>query len=350
MEFDSTLSYTLETMTPKNVHSGSVPQDVLDEENEWLRQLFRQENTLQKLFDTSENGMQQYKRTRIEASKDGVKAAKEALKREGAKALLHPLLVGVDPTRCNQSVVEKNKFVHMLQTFRPHQTVLESGIGTGCSSGSTSRNKSVQRVSAGKEVLAGEAMRAFRKVTRFSLERNKRAQSEAETNNVTTEEEDGEEEYSDGDHYQEQDDVNDEGSVGEHGMADEFDDTDDRDNDSKNVIQQGNVGGGLASSPAPRLSKAARKKQKAGASDVPMAHGVLLGSGVGGDSITDVSSGGGRAESSYGSENRFHDSRHFMTYGTEDDKADFMESAMQPLSGMRGAELQGRYSYLRFSM
>lgn len=337
VEFDSTLSYTLETMTPKNVHSGSVPQDVLDEENEWLRQLFRQENTLQKLFDTSENGMQQYKRTRIEASKDGVKAAKDALKIEGAKALLHPLLVGVDPTRCNQSVVEKNKFVHMLQTFRPHQTVLESGIGTGCTSGSTSRNKSVQRISAGKEVLAGEAMRAFRKVTRFSLERNKRAQI---SNGIDEEEACVEREVDDSDEvrlcHQE---PGDDGSEGEIEVSDEFDVTDDHDN-----ICSNNAQGGI-SGHVPRLSKAARRKQKANASDGSDAQMTFLD---GSDSTNTVTQSGSsdRAESSYGSENRFHDTRHFMTYGTEDDKADFMESAMQPLSGMRGAELQGIFTPL----
>jgi hypothetical protein len=220
----------------------------------------------------------------------------------------------------------------MLQTFRPHQTVLESGIGTGCASGSTSRNKSVQRVAAGKEVLAGEAMRAFRKVTRFSLERNKRALSEVDTKNTATEEEGVEgDSNSDGDRDQEQDCGNDdEFSVGENGMADEFDE--DIDDSSKNIIQ------GKNGSHAPRLSKAARRKQKTGMSQDPMAHGVFLSSTVVGHG---ADASGGHAESSYGSENRFHDSRHFMTYGTEDDKADFMESAMQPLSGMRGAELQG---------
>lgn len=340
LEFDSTLSYTLETMTPKNVHSGNVPQDVLDEENEWLRQLFKQDNAVQKLFETSENGMQQYKRTRPEASKDGVKAAKEALKREGAQALLHPLLVGMDPSRCNQSVVEKNKFVHMLQTFRPHQTVLESGIGTGCTSGSTSRHKSVQRVAAGKEVLAGEAMRAFRKVTRFSLERNKRAQSSsgpvggADEVDETDARSNAE---SDGERGQE---VPDYGSENDFGIGDEFEEADARSRSERQAPSRGMSDDLVAtsSSHAPRLSKAARKKLEAGVS------------GGGGSDTRDIfdsvdgalgAGSGGRAESSYGSENRFHDSRHFMTYGTEDDKADFMESAMQPLSGMRGSELQG---------
>lgn len=320
VEYDSMLSYTLETMTPKNVHTGGVPQDVLDEENEYLRQLFRQENTLLKLFDTSENGMMQYKRTRPEASKDGVKAVKEILKKEGMQTQLHPLLVGMDPTRCNQSVVEKNKFVQMLQTFRPQQTVLESGIGTGCTSGQTSRQKSVQRGAPGKEVLSGEAMRAFRKVTRFSLERNKAALLNSSISNNEVDEDssrmpEGRDDDDDDDFENDNDN--------DYGMGDEF-------VESAGTEEAAEAPRPIVTSHAPRLSKAARRKLKSGESVDALSR-----------SYVEAGSRGGRAESSYGSEERFHDSRHFMTYGVEDDKADFMESAMQPLAGMRGSELQG---------
>jgi hypothetical protein len=54
---------------------------------------------------------------------------------EGAKHLtkgnlirsIHPLIKGADPDRCNDMVLDKADFVRSLQTFRPAQTVFETG-------------------------------------------------------------------------------------------------------------------------------------------------------------------------------------------------------------------------------
>lgn len=109
---------------------GLLPQDVLDEENEYFKRAIANDDNLAMLWRISENGMKQYRRTRSEASKEGVKMTKSIVKGNVIRSL-HPLIVGCDPTRCSQQVVEKQEFVRMLQKFRPAQTVFESGIGLG---------------------------------------------------------------------------------------------------------------------------------------------------------------------------------------------------------------------------
>jgi hypothetical protein len=144
--------------------------------------------------------MKQFRRTRTEATREGVKKAKNIIKL-GLIKHIHPLIAGCDPENCSGggvmpvclyvymfvclyvcmfvclyvcmfvclyacmpvpytvtpshyhyhyhshthththtytythfcsvSVVEKNEYVRMLQTFRPAQTVFETGIGTG---------------------------------------------------------------------------------------------------------------------------------------------------------------------------------------------------------------------------
>jgi hypothetical protein len=107
-----------------------MPQDVLDEENEYFKRAIANDDNLAMLWRISENGMKQYRRTRSEASKEAVKATK-AIVKSGVIRSLHPLIVGCDPSRCSPGVVEKQEFVRMLQKFRPAQTVFESGRGRG---------------------------------------------------------------------------------------------------------------------------------------------------------------------------------------------------------------------------
>ena len=107
-----------------------MPQDVLDEENEYFKRALAGDDHLAMLWKISENGMKQYRRTRSEASKEGVKMTKAIVKGNVIRSL-HPLIVGCDPKRCHPGVVEKQEFVRMLQKFRPAQTVFESGIGLG---------------------------------------------------------------------------------------------------------------------------------------------------------------------------------------------------------------------------
>jgi hypothetical protein len=56
------------------------------------------------LWRISENGMKQYRRTRSEASKEGVKMTKAIVKANTIRSL-HPLIVGCDPTRYSLSFI-----------------------------------------------------------------------------------------------------------------------------------------------------------------------------------------------------------------------------------------------------
>ena len=107
-----------------------LPQDVLDSENDFIKRCYNEDDTIGTMNRIADNGMQQYRRTRTEASRGGVKTAKSIIKQNLIKNM-HPLIVGCDPKSCSSDIVEKNKFVRMLQTFRPAQTVFETGIGTG---------------------------------------------------------------------------------------------------------------------------------------------------------------------------------------------------------------------------
>jgi hypothetical protein len=110
------------------VHTGLIPQDVLDEENDFVKRCLADDDALQTIWRISENGMKQYRRTRTEASKDGVKLAKHINKINQIRHI-HPLIIGCDPSRCNHDLIEKANFIRKLQTFRPSQTVFETGIG-----------------------------------------------------------------------------------------------------------------------------------------------------------------------------------------------------------------------------
>jgi ATP-dependent RNA helicase DDX54/DBP10 len=160
--------YTLATMLPSMIHTGLFPQDVLDEENEYFKSALGDDDSLAMYYRISENAMQQFRRTRSEATKDGVKGAKKLTKGAVIKAI-HPLIAGEDPERCSKSVVAKQQFVRMLQTFRPAQTVFETGIGTGTASTAIkNKNKAGSKESKGVEV-----MKALRVSTAAALERNK---------------------------------------------------------------------------------------------------------------------------------------------------------------------------------
>jgi ATP-dependent RNA helicase DDX54/DBP10 len=91
---EGTVKYTLETMTPAQVHCGVLPQDVVDRENDYVKRSFADDDELSTMFRISENGMKQYRRTRTEASRGGVKTAKAILKDNLIRSI-HPLIVGM---------------------------------------------------------------------------------------------------------------------------------------------------------------------------------------------------------------------------------------------------------------
>jgi hypothetical protein len=77
-------------MTPDMVHYGSVPESTMTAEVENVRRIIDSEltgshdaETLRSLIRVCNNAMKQYRRSRPEASKQGVKRAKEILLLEG---------------------------------------------------------------------------------------------------------------------------------------------------------------------------------------------------------------------------------------------------------------------------
>jgi ATP-dependent RNA helicase DDX54/DBP10 len=112
---EGTVSYTLTTMTPDQVifqllfslppadlqvmgywtqvHAGLLPQDVLDSENDFVKRCLHDDDALGTMHRIAENGMQQYRRTRTEASRGGVKTAKAIIKQSLIKNI-HPLIAG----------------------------------------------------------------------------------------------------------------------------------------------------------------------------------------------------------------------------------------------------------------
>jgi len=159
-------SYTLEEMRPEMVHTGTLPQDVLDQEAGYLREMLASSDDIKNQYDVSERAIKLYKKTRTDPSRDGIKGAK-ALANGTTIQKIHPLIVGCDPEHCNAGAVDKAAFIRQLQSFRPSQTVLESGIGTGSDARASKGRK-------GKADTRGVAvMGALRKEMKSALERNR---------------------------------------------------------------------------------------------------------------------------------------------------------------------------------
>lgn len=317
--------YDLKTMTPSMVHVGLLPQDVLDSENELVKKLLHDEEILSNAWRISENGMQQYRRTRPEATKTGVKVSRELVK-SGAIFSIHPLIMGCDPSNCNADVIEKAQFIKMLQTFRPAQTVFESGIGTGTAQGAT---KNVSKTGS-KESQGALAMKALRKANNMLLERNRKSlslndesDSKVEDLNHDSGDDDDSEDENDDDHH----DSNlawDEDDIGD---TDEFpvETTKIEDHSSSDVSEK------------PRLSIAERKKlKKQGLSNEEMSK--IAAEKKLNNSLSIIQS----------SKTDFKDSRYFMSYGTEDERQNYAEEVLQPKSGLRTSEAQGMIGLLFF--
>jgi superfamily II DNA/RNA helicase len=309
----SNLGYTLSEMIPSMIHTGLLPQDVLDEENDYLKNVSAEDDHFRTMWRICENGMMQYRRTRTEATKAGVKLAKQCVK-EAKICKIHPLIIGSDPKRCHEGLVQKSDFVRTLQTFRPKETVFESGIGNGTGSASMSL-KSGRRDGKGVEI-----MRALRKVTYSALERNKVKLEDStdpdghlddDENHVV---ESSMEVYTGKNWNQFLDDSGNQPDefLNDDGIGD--DDNIEKDND-EDCATYGTKR---------RMSKSDRKKLKKG--DMTTEG---LNFHMGGSSRIEKSVSGG-----------FKDEKYYMTYGTEDEVKNFIEDSMQPKSGLKSSELQ----------
>jgi ATP-dependent RNA helicase DDX54/DBP10 len=260
--------------------------------------------------------MKQYRRTRTEASKDGVKAAKVLVKSRAIRHI-HPLIKGCDPKSCTDFIVEKADFIRQLQTFRPSQTVFETGIGT-----------SVNRATKGvKDSVGAHAMKALRKEVESALERNKVKASIYDS--VLKGGEESEEIIGFDD--EEPAFLFDEYAEGEEDLEVTREEGDhDEDSPLHRRDDEGSVVESIADKV--RLSRAARKKMKK--LHLPIFTRRPAAPSDSGVELT-------MSEPVLREGGSFQDPRFYMTYGTEDEKAVFSEASMQPKSNLRDRETQG---------
>lgn len=302
--------YTLEEMTPKMVHTGIIPQDILDEENDYLKRLLHDDDHMATLYRISENAMKQYKRTRPEASQEGLKQSKKLIK---GKLLnhIHPLLMGMDPKRCNDLAIKKSEYINMLQQFRPQSTVFETGIGTGSYFTSGSNGTSGTE----KQKKASEIMKNLRKVTEGALERNKKSLTMVDLNNFLVNREKDEDEE-------------DEDDEAIHNNKHDDDNDDEDDNRSIFTVTRVKQSGKLSVMERKKLKKLgpeAFKKWKAEQDLIKsQAPDQLLKDSK--ENLTD--------------ENRYRDPLFYISYSGENEN-DYAEEALQPLSNLRSSETFG---------
>jgi hypothetical protein len=291
----------------------------------------------------------------------------------------------------------KQEYIRMLQTFRPTQTVFETGIGTGClpqssstkMSGGNSKNAAALLAAAnsgrGRHAEAADAMRSFRKASAWHLERNRVTNHEAlqamssqfsskkEAQNDSGNAEDGLNEDDEAEDYEV-----DEDSEAGHDMGDsdydsddylDADDNDDNDNDDgidtkapilrrtvKRVQQKkllaassGNSVVSWAESAAYVPSSQIKKRISISERRRMKKLGVQISYNAMQDDEDDELAGNPKrkAKKSLSSElltdkaAGFQDPRFYMAYGTEDTSATFSEEAMQPMANLRSSETFG---------
>jgi ATP-dependent RNA helicase DDX54/DBP10 len=360
--------YTLSEMTPEMIHVGALPQIVLDQENEYVKSVNKDDEAVLMASNIAENGMKAYRRTRTEATHHGVSLAKKLVK-ENRLVNIHPLISGEDPARCSKDIIEQANFIRVLQTFRPGQTILEAAGGQA--TGSQAVKNSLRNANKKKKVGVNEAnqgveiMRQMRKAVKMGLDRNK--EETQRLYDVMAQDGERDEERS---KYVEKDDAKGLARVGPTARPREkpapawldkmeaeaedlevaYADDDDDDDDVPPGRRAGKASSSSSSSFAVaagdggklRLSVAERKKlKKQGLSN--SAVGVMAarkateqaaGSGVAAAAVSSSSSG-----SEFGGD--FKDSRFYMDYGLDTtEKQSFAEESLQPKAGLRTAEAQ----------
>jgi hypothetical protein len=326
-------------MTPSLVHTGLIPQDVIDQENDFIKRSLSDDDMLMTYFRISENGknkiflttiynligMKQYRRTRTEASREGIKLAKSISKSNKIK-YIHPLIAGCDPKRCSLEVVEKANYIRMLQTYRPAQTIFETGIGLGTGSSFAGKVNGGHLQSSKAKLTKGiDMMKQLRESTAGALERNRVKENKdyKDLENLDTLSEDDwgddKDEYLDND-------MNSLPSRRENHFTSTFSDTDSilHDDNSINVTNM---------IKKPRLSlteiRKLKKKGKTAEEIRSIAEKKALSTSLIKESTTTSN------------DNSFKDSKYYMAYGNENVKEVFSEDSMQPLSGLRSSENQG---------
>jgi ATP-dependent RNA helicase DDX54/DBP10 len=184
------LSYALQDMTPDDVHYGSLPESVATEEIENVQRVMNSElsgsrdaQSLRALTKVCNNAMKQYRKTRSEASREGVRRAKAVLEGEklktgqrvsGGAIPPHPLfratavadakpgeLAAVD------NVKKREEFLRAMSNFRPKETVFEAfATGKTREAGVVSHLDKGRTVSSKKKNDSSAALSAIKDMRR----------------------------------------------------------------------------------------------------------------------------------------------------------------------------------------
>ena len=196
-ESDIDYTYTLEEMTPEMVHYGSVPESILMGEVENVRRIVDSELTgsneaqsLRALSKVCNNAMKQYRRTRPEASREGVRRAKTILEGErletgqrvgGGAIRPHPLLRGMERRRLLErkekqqvggledfeNLRKREDFLRAMAGFRPKETVFEAfSTGGGKDAGVVSHVDKGRTTTKTKKTDSSAAMTAMKNMRR----------------------------------------------------------------------------------------------------------------------------------------------------------------------------------------
>jgi len=152
----SAVLYSLTQQTPEDVHFGSIPESVMTDENENVRRIIANESgnkeadNFDSLIRTAKNGMKQYKRSRPDPSREGVRRSKDLLHMPIPP---HPLLAYVEHCKLEKmrtsmseirgmsgaatntkttvgsadDYIKRSEFLTAMSTFRPKETIFEAG-------------------------------------------------------------------------------------------------------------------------------------------------------------------------------------------------------------------------------
>jgi ATP-dependent RNA helicase DDX54/DBP10 len=191
-------------MTPEMVHYGSVPESTITEEIENVRRILNSEQTgshdaetLRSLVRVCSNAMKQYRRSRPDASRQGIRRAKAIL--EGKKDVTgkrvgggmipsHPILRGVEMEkitnrydRQGKGTIEKSKeqlqeklkelkerdnFLRAMSNFRPKETIFESFATAGAKAGGVVSHLDKGRTTGSKKNDSSAAYNAMKNMRR----------------------------------------------------------------------------------------------------------------------------------------------------------------------------------------
>ena len=189
--------YTLSEMTPEMVHYGSIPESIMTLEVENVRRIMDSElagsdqaEAMRALGKTTKNAMQQYRRTRPEASREGVRRAKAILEGkkletgqrvQGSAVPSHPLLLRLEMDKYEKdktdgkisklndidNVRKRQEFLKAVSQFRPKETVFEAfATGGGKETGVLSQVDKGRTIASSKKNDSSFALTAMKNMRR----------------------------------------------------------------------------------------------------------------------------------------------------------------------------------------